>query len=126
MGVRRGLTISALGVAGIAALVALTWPAAPFALAALASEKPPEILMDFDYPERMESAAFANRFKAGTGETELSNWLKRNGFEIVTQSSAKRRYEGVPCAYTYHVEWQSEGGILRRDATARFAGYGCL
>ena len=126
VGVRRGLAIAALLVAGSAALIALTWPTAPFAIAAFAAEKPPEILLDFDYPERMESRAFAERFSAGTAAGEMIAWLEHNDFEIGSGPSATRTYESVPCTYTYNVSWRSDGAVLQRDAVARLDGYGCL
>tara|TARA_B100001179_G_scaffold226521_1_gene207680 strand:+ start:858 stop:1238 length:381 start_codon:yes stop_codon:yes gene_type:complete len=126
VGVRKSLTISALGIAAIAALAVLTWPAAPFALAALTAEKPPELLLDFAYPEDMESHAFGARFKEGTSESALIDWLRYNGFEMADNSSASRHYAGMPCSYHYRIEWQSEDGALRRDAVAHVEGYGCL
>ena len=126
MGVSKGLWIAALFGGGVAALLALTWPAAPFASAALTAVEPPEILLDFEYPERMESGAFADRFKAGTAESDLIEWLRRNEFNVASGTSATRRYEGAVCTYSYHIEWQKKGDALQRDATARLGGYGCL
>lgn len=91
------------------------------------AEKPPELLMDFQWPDRMQSEQFSKRFRQGTPEGELLDWLEKNEFELADRHGvAARRYSSGVCDYEFEVSWNAASEILLEDAIAVVTGYGCL
>lgn len=91
------------------------------------AEDPPELLMDFQWPDRMHSDRFSKRFRKGTPEGELLDWLEQNEFEFAErQGVATRQYDGGVCSHSFEVSWTAENEMLLEDANADVTGYACL
>ena len=116
------VTTCALGL-----FAAFNWQAIALGIAASRSERAPEILRDFSWPNQAYSQGFATEFSKGTSERMLLEWLESEEFEInLAQSRATRIYAGIPCRVGFQVDWESEEGVLSQNASAKLIDYACL
>ena len=116
-----------LGLLGLGGLLLALWPVIGLGIAASTSEMPPELLSDFEWPERMRSDGFSKAFPAGSEEEALLRWLKEEQFAIAAESDvAERTYSGVPCTTGFKVSWSAQDGVLESAAVAELTDYACL
>ena len=123
----RNLWFIALGLLGLGSLLLLVWPVVGIGIAASTSERPPDLLSDFEWPERPHSDAFSKAFPTGSQEDALIAWLEQEQFSIATERGvAERTYSGVPCTMSFRISWSAQGGVLESAAVAELTGYACL
>lgn len=111
----------------LSALVAIAWQPIMLGIAAARSERPPEVLRDFSWPDKLQIDHFAQAFPVGTGEAELIEWLETHKFNLDAEAkNAEREYPGIPCLYGYEIEWASDNGKLTKPASATLVDYACM
>jgi hypothetical protein len=96
-------------------VVAVTWPAVPFGIAALTSDSVPAPLGDaWDHP----SPGFAARFPPGTSQEALLIWLRANRFTL-SAGYAEREIHAFPCLDDARVSWKGDasGNLTAASAT---------
>ncbi len=93
-----------------------------FASAVASSESRPALLRDAEWGKL--SPSFKARFRSGTPETELQEWLEANHF-VVRKNSATRRIERLPCNEQIAVTWSAAKGIIQ-ESSAVVTEAGCL
>lgn len=105
-------------------LVALTWNWMTFAVALALSESRPSLLTGAEWGR--PAPEFQNRFREGTSETELLDWLKVNGFQIDERGGhAARHVRSLPCNESIAVSWRTANRLIR-ESSAVVSEAGCL
>lgn len=113
-------------VAGVGGFAALNWQSLVFASAVAASDKRPDLLRDAEWEKPGTAIVFRQRFRRGSFESSLSEWLEANHFDIDRRARrATLRVGGVPCAENVVVSWASSNGKISASK-AVISEAGCL
>lgn len=111
-------------VSAILLLVALTWKRLIFAFAVGSSESRPALLHDAQWGK--PDPAFSQRFRNGTSEAQLLQWLAANSFDISGRTqSASRTVHSLPCNERVAVSWKAKNGTIQ-ESNAVVSDGGCL
>jgi len=122
---RRHFWILAVAIVFVGALVALNWQGLALSLAIISAEHRPALLNDARWNDPASAHLFAARFRHGTQEKDLLEWLAANKFTVDRTGLATRRIQSLPCNESVEVTWSKAGDTIV-DAEARVSEAGCL
>lgn len=110
----------------LAGALILNWQSLLFASAAATSDKRPALLRDADWNHPATARAFQQRFRRGSSEAILLEWLRSEAFTIDGRAhEATRKIGGLPCDENVTVTWVANRGIISK-ADASVTEAGCL
>jgi hypothetical protein len=115
-----------IAVIAVSGFVLFNWQSLLFASAVAASDKRPALLRDAEWDKPETALAFRGRFRRGSSEASLMQWMKANNFKIDQQARrASLKVGGLPCAEAVAVSWTViDGSIGATEAVVSEAG--CL
>lgn len=127
----RGRSRWILGISSVAGIVvliiALNFQSLMFGSAALISEQRPRLLYDADWGQPNSARQFQARFRPGTPEDELLEWLAQYNFPTDRATrTATHRVEGFPCNELIDVTWHVTNNAIITNAQAVVHEGGCL
>lgn len=95
--------------------------------AILLSEKRPALLKDAEWNAPSSAVRFGQRFAPGKPESDLTDWLSREGFDVeADQRTAEHLVAALPCNERIVVAWTVGGDRKIRTAEAEVIEAGCL
>ena len=108
-------------------VVALNWQSVALGLAVSLSERRPALLADAKWNQPATARSFLSRFRPGTKESALLEWLNSNDFTVDRDSGrANRLISSLPCNERVEITWSKASDDAIVNAEARVSEAGCL
>jgi hypothetical protein len=120
--------VAFVGVVGVVgAIVALNWQWVSLTAAFVLAERRPALLADAQWNDSASAHQFSNRFRSGTSERELLEWLEANRFIVDPGAArARRLIHSLPCNESVEITWSRASGDKIAGARAVVHEAGCL